>query len=259
VSLDVPASTRVSNNRKQGVLGVDFNADHLAVSLTSPDGNFLKAWRFELPVEGKKSGHRASLLSAALGEVIDIALKYKVPVAIEELDFAKKKKDLENKSAGYSRMLSGLMYSKYQQLMTTKCSKAGLELIKVNPAYTSVIGRAKYAKNLGISVHQSAAFVIGRRAQGFHERVPATLKFVVENRVETLHLPVRTNATGPLTNWATIRKSLMESLYQARVNLKLKLRAHRKGQWCGEEPPPRRSSSSPPTQHASFNVEQPQF
>lgn len=40
----------------------------------------------------------------------------------------------------------------------------------VNPAYSSVIGRHKFARRYGISGHLAAALVIARRAQGFSER-----------------------------------------------------------------------------------------
>ena len=40
---------------------------------------------------------------------------------------------------------------------------AGIELISVNPAYTSQIGHHKFMKKYGISSHESAALVIGRR------------------------------------------------------------------------------------------------
>ena len=36
----------------------------------------------------------------------------------------------------------------------------GFSVKIVNPAYTSVIGKLKYSKNFGISVHEAAAFAI---------------------------------------------------------------------------------------------------
>ena len=50
-----------------------------------------------------------------------------------------------------------------------------LKIKKVNPAYTSVIGRFKYAKMYGLSVHEAASFVIGRRGLDFEEKIPKEL------------------------------------------------------------------------------------
>ena len=51
---------------------------------------------------------------------------------------------------------------------------AGIEWISVNPAYTSQIEHHKFMKKYGISSHQSAALVIGRRCLVFKqvEKIP---------------------------------------------------------------------------------------
>jgi hypothetical protein len=48
----------------------------------------------------------------------------------------------------------------------------GVEVIEVNPAYTSVIGMLKYAPQLSIDKDIAGAYVIGRRALGFKEDMP---------------------------------------------------------------------------------------
>ncbi len=45
----------------------------------------------------------------------------------------------------------------------------GVEVIEVNPAYTSVIGMLKYAPQLSIDKDIAGAYVIGRRALRFKE------------------------------------------------------------------------------------------
>ena len=54
----------------------------------------------------------------------------------------------------------------YRALLTAierEALQEGVALRKVKPAYTSIIGRFKYQPQYGISVHQAAALVIGRR------------------------------------------------------------------------------------------------
>jgi hypothetical protein len=48
----------------------------------------------------------------------------------------------------------------------------GVEVVEVNPAYTSVIGMLKYAPQLNIDKDVAGAYVIGRRALGFKEDTP---------------------------------------------------------------------------------------
>jgi hypothetical protein len=57
----------------------------------------------------------------------------------------------------------------------------GIELRKVNPAYTSVIGKLKYAPQFNIDKDIAGAYVIGRRGLGFKERLPKNYKKLLEN------------------------------------------------------------------------------
>jgi hypothetical protein len=73
-------------------------------------------------------------------------------------------------------MLSGLLYAKYRQPFEAKWFRAGVELILIDPAYTSTIGAVKYAARRGWTVHAAAAGVIARRGQRLTERLPATAR-----------------------------------------------------------------------------------
>lgn len=172
VSTDTKEAKIATLPKDLGVLGVDFNADHLAVSKTDRFGNPVAFWRFELPLKGKSSGQRTALLSQALDEVLALATAQSCPVAIEDLDFSAKKKELRSLGDKHARMLSGLAYAAFKSLAMAKASRIGIELELVNPAYTSVAGSVKYAVRQGRTVHQAAAGVIARRAQGYSEKLP---------------------------------------------------------------------------------------
>jgi hypothetical protein len=58
----------------------------------------------------------------------------------------------------------------------------GVEVIEVNPAYTSVIGMLKYAPQLSIDKDIAGAYVIGRRALGFKEDMPENYEKLLKNR-----------------------------------------------------------------------------
>ena len=92
------------------------------------------------------------------------------PLAIEALDFAKKKAALEDAGARYARLLSSLSYTKIVATLKARAHDAGLEVIARNPAYTSLIGRDKFAQRYGLGPHHAAALVIARRALNLSER-----------------------------------------------------------------------------------------
>lgn len=81
------------------------------------------------------------------------------PLVHEQLNFAQRKQELSSsRDARYARMLSSFAYGAIDQAIQSNAQLAGVATAHVNPAYTSVIGRVKWAKPLGISVHQAAAW-----------------------------------------------------------------------------------------------------
>ena len=58
----------------------------------------------------------------------------------------------------------------------------GVEVIEVNPAYTSVVGMLKYAPQLNIDKDIAGAYVIGRRVLGFKEDAPENYEKLLKDR-----------------------------------------------------------------------------
>ena len=67
-------------------------------------------------------------------------------------------------------MIHMLDYGRYTECMKNMCSRNGIELITVDPAYTSRIAKQKYCATRKIPVHNGAALVIARRGQGYRDR-----------------------------------------------------------------------------------------
>jgi hypothetical protein len=57
----------------------------------------------------------------------------------------------------------------------------GVQLIKVNPVYTSVIGKLKYAPIYRIDKDVASAYVIARRGLGFKESLPKNYRKLLED------------------------------------------------------------------------------
>jgi hypothetical protein len=117
------------------------------------------------------------------------------------LDFSEKKKTLKDaKDARYARMLSSFAYSAFGAALSSACLRLGVALRRVNSAYTSIIGRVKFARRYGLSVHEAASVTIARRAMGYSEKLPRsstnTIKVPTNGSDHvTLDLPVRKDAS----------------------------------------------------------------
>jgi len=191
-----------------GALGVDLNADHLAWAVIDRHGNPVKAQtgRIDLPLRGKTSGQRAALIGDASAAVVSMAAELDLPIVIESLDFAARKRELEGSGAGYARMLSSLAYAAIQTMLRRRAARAGVELVEVNPAYTSVIGRVNYARRYGLSVHCAAAVAIARRAADLSERV----NYVHGSRGHRNTLPTQSECRRHVwRQWVRVRKDLV--------------------------------------------------
>ncbi|WP_100216069.1 IS200/IS605 family element transposase accessory protein TnpB [Paraburkholderia hospita] len=207
VSFDHRAAPKTTLDVAYGAIGIDFNVDHLAVTETDAFGNLLRTGRLPLLREEAGSGQRNGVLSDVLTKAVAWASKTRKPVVAEALDFTAKRKAMAQLSPKGARMLSGLLYAKYRQLLEAKCFRAGVELILINPAYTSTIGAVKYASRRGWSVHAAAAGVIARRGQKLTERLPragTAIRVPVRGGHHALALPARKSGDSRVAAWRSV-------------------------------------------------------
>ena len=212
VTTDLP-SVPVATDGRRGVIGVDINADHLAVAETDASGNYVNAWRAPLVTYGK-SGHQAeALIGDAVARVVEYAIEAGKPIVIERLDFRQKKASLEGESRRYSRMLSSYSYGKIKAYFLSRGYRQGVEINQVNPAYSSVIGRVKFMERYGLTVHQAAALVLARRLLGCSERIPRRRVCPAGNGVHVAFtVPARKRVKHVWTYWGAVSGQLRPAL-----------------------------------------------
>ena len=207
--LGVPVVT----DQRLGTIGVDVNADHLAVAETDASGNCLNAWRTPLVTYGKSQRKAEALIGDAVASVVRYAREVDKPVVIEKLDFRRKKANLEGQSWKYSRMLSSFSYGKVKAYFISRGYRQGVEVHQVNPAYSSVIGRVKFMERYGLSVHQAAALVLARRLLGCSERIPRRREYPVGSGVHVAFtVPARKRGKHVWTYWGAISRQLRPAL-----------------------------------------------
>ena len=158
------------SNRRLGAIGVDLNADHLAVCETDRSGNPMASLTIPLVTYGLDRHQTQARIGEAIKTLMDFARDRGKPLAIETLDFSAKKAALEAEGRRYARMLSALAYDRIVATLKARAHDAGLEVLSRNPAYTSLIGREKFAERYGLGPHHAAALVIARRALNLSER-----------------------------------------------------------------------------------------
>ena len=155
-----------------GSIGIDINKGHIAVAQIDAYGNLVDTSTIPLKTKGLTTGQREYKRIMAVNEIVEMAKKSKKNLVIENLDFKKRKANSLYENKKENEMISEFAYKKLIEKIERKCTYEKVKLTKVKPEYTSMIGKLKYAKRLGLSIHHSAAYVIARRGEGYSERVP---------------------------------------------------------------------------------------
>ena len=92
----------------------------------------------------------------------------------EDLSFEKKKRKAKKAVTPTEkekmRMLHSLPYSRYAQILENITFNRRIELIKVNPAYTSRAAEQKFCNRMKLNIHNGAAYVIARKGMGIKDK-----------------------------------------------------------------------------------------
>lgn len=157
-----------------GCIGIDMNPGSIGWVCVDSEGN-LKA-KGQIPLQmGLPNGKQDAQIVDACLQLVGLAISFQCPVVCEELDFNDKKERLGEAERKYARMLSSWAYSRFYDRLQSILSNRGVELIRVNPAYSSLIGLVKYMKMYGLSSDCAAALVIARRGMRLPEKPQSSI------------------------------------------------------------------------------------
>ena len=166
--------------RGHPVLGVDVNAGHLAAMVVDKAGNPVgQPITVPLPQSGLTANTRDGHLREAISGLIKTAEHHDCrAIVIENLDFSDAR-EMGREQTGrrpsrgkrgrtFRRLVSGIGTAKFAGRLIQMASNAGLAVIAVDPAYTSMWGAEHWLGALqeissDASGHHAAALVIGRR------------------------------------------------------------------------------------------------
>jgi len=185
-----------------GVIGIDINPDRVAISNVSYDGNLIKSFTTKNNRMFFASTNKRNYeIGCTIKEIINYAINSHKGIVFENLKF---KKEFENQGRRFNRTKSNFVWKKLVILLERKCIENGIQYKKVNPAFTSVIGKFKYQKMYNLSIHESASYVIGRQGLGFNEKL--SLYKYPSKYVKELVFDLVGDKTKQIHSWALWRK-----------------------------------------------------
>jgi hypothetical protein len=160
------------------VVGVDLNDGHIAVRRLDRHGNPVSvAERIDIDLTGSSS-RRDAQVRHAITALLHYTRRHGITtIAVEDLNFADARATgRETMGRGvrgkrFRRTVSGIPTAVFRTRLAGMATAAGIELLAVNPAYSSIWGGQHWQHPYpNVTRHQAAATVIGRRAQGFSAR-----------------------------------------------------------------------------------------
>jgi transposase, IS605 orfB family len=153
-----------------GTIGLDFNKGFVTLSETNKYGHLVQT-QF-LPYRFKSGNKTKTDLQGIANHVMRLAHQMGKDVCIENLDFKTTKSRTETKQdKKYNEMIHSLAYRQFSDMIENVTYRNKVNLIKVNPAWTSWLARQLYCPTMKLNVHVGASYVIARRGQGYEDTI----------------------------------------------------------------------------------------
>ncbi|WP_232195923.1 MULTISPECIES: IS200/IS605 family accessory protein TnpB-related protein [Thermoanaerobacter] len=161
--------------KEKGVIGIDVNAypDNISWAETDEKGNLISYDKIPMPeLSSGNKDKREYFRWQYAHEIVKIAKEKRKAIVIEELDIKEKGKRGDFSGRKSRRIRHNFSYKSLLSKIKTLAKREGIEVIEVNPSYTSIIGMLKYAPQYMTTKDIAAAYVIARRGLGKEEKIP---------------------------------------------------------------------------------------
>lgn len=166
----------IATRKEYGVIGIDFNKGFINICETDEKGNMVYNEKMKYPFG--KSGVTKAGLHVVIGIVKQRAIETGKSIVAEDISLEKKKRKSKKAITATEKkkikILHSMPYSIYLKILDDITFNSKIELIKVNPAYTSKIAEQKFCGRMKLNTHDGAAYTIARRGMGIKDKFIAS-------------------------------------------------------------------------------------
>ena len=173
----------LEHTKENGVIGIDINAHPLHIAWAEVDyqGNLVSYGKVAMPeLHSGNSNKRDYFGWVYAHKITDIAREKNKAIVIEKLHKIRRSKKGDFSGRRLRRMQHNFPYKSLLEKIERTAKRKGVEVVYIDPAYTSIQGVLKYASQYMISKDIAAAYVIGRRGLGLSEKLPKYCKDILE-------------------------------------------------------------------------------
>lgn len=155
-----------NESMENGCVSIDLNYDHVAITDIDKNGNRVSGEVLRFNPENKTGGQISDEIGRIMSKVGKFCSDRKKPLIMEDIDTTISKHGMKYGNAKGNQHASVFAYKKMTACLENQSYERDFGIIKINPAYTSQIGKILYMRKLGISIHEAASYVIGLKGMG---------------------------------------------------------------------------------------------
>ena len=154
-----------------GAISMDINYDHFALAELDETGKLLDQKLIRFYLMKKSTGQITNILGTAVKEVFNWCAEKDKRLIMEDIDLTIKLASRKYGNRKGNHHMTLFAYQRIASSIENQSLKREIAFCKVDPAYTSQMGKFLFMRKYGISIHQAAAYTIGLVGLGLYEKL----------------------------------------------------------------------------------------
>ena len=189
-----------------GAISMDINYDHFALAEIDETGKLLDQKMIRFDLVKKSTGQITNILGAAVKEVFNWCAEKDKRLIVEDIDLTIKLASRKYGNRKGNHHMTLFAYQRIASSIENQSLRREIAFCKIDPAYTSQMGKFLFMRRYGMSIHQAAAYTIGLVGMGLYDKLAPDLRMLNLLKTKECIVPEFSQETYK-TIWARITKT----------------------------------------------------
>ena len=189
-----------------GAISMDINYDHFALAEIDETGKLLDQKLIRFDLVKKSTGQITNILGAAVKEVFNWCAEKDKRLIVEDIDLTIKLASRKYGNRKGNHHMTLFAYQRIASSIENQSLRREIAFCKIDPAYTSQMGKFLFMRRYGMSIHQAVAYTIGLVGMGLYDKLAPDLRMLNLLKTKECIVPEFSQETYK-TIWARITKT----------------------------------------------------
>ena len=206
VSVNMKLQAYENSYYGNGAISMDVNYDHFALAEIDEKGKLLDQKLIRFDLVKKSTGQITNILGAAVKEVFNWCAEKDKRLIVEDIDLTIKLASRKYGNRKGNHHMTLFAYQRIASSIENQSLRREIAFCKIDPAYTSQMGKFLFMRRYGMSIHQAAAYTIGLVGMGLYDKLAPDLRILNLLKTKEGIVPEFSQETYK-TIWARITKA----------------------------------------------------